>query len=416
VTDSVFSPEPCIETKNLRGYTKSFLFAASVLILGLLFEIISGGKGISLPKMPLNIYAGFSFVVLLVFLHLFYHRHAFVRWLSGVPAAVSSISLFALLVLLLGFIPQKETHGGILSTTGLDHLKTSWPFFFSQVYILSSLGLVILRRLNHLTLRNVGFFLNHAGLWLVIASGGLGSSDLMRLQIELYEGKPFTNLAHDQVNRYRLPFSLKLNDFILEEYPPRIAFADARTFQIIPEKNISFIPAEPGKRFPFKEFVIQVDTVLMHALSESIGMKAVPAKDGVPACHITVFRASSVAATGWIACGNRSMHPVILPLNDTIMIALLDPEPRKYQSLLEIINRNDTIPAVLEVNKPIKIRGWQLYQMGYDQMEGRNSQLSIIEAVNDPWLPVVYTGIFMLLAGAVYLFWLGQGNKNKQKQ
>ncbi len=40
----------------------------------------------------------------------------------ALPAAVSSISLFALLVLLLGFIPQKETHAGILSTAGMDHL------------------------------------------------------------------------------------------------------------------------------------------------------------------------------------------------------------------------------------------------------------------------------------------------------
>jgi hypothetical protein len=60
-------------------------------------------------------------------------------------------------------------------------------------------GLVILRRLNHLTLRNVGFFLNHAGIWLVIASGGLGSSDLMRLQIELYEGNPLPILPMNQV-------------------------------------------------------------------------------------------------------------------------------------------------------------------------------------------------------------------------
>ena len=410
---SIFSQKPDEEGKRLHEYRKSFLFALALLLLGLLMESISGGKGIRMPGMPLNIYTGFSFIFLLVFIHLYYRQHPFVKWLSGVPAAVSSISLFALLVLLLGFMPQEGAHSKWLSFTGLNHIKTSWPFFLSQLYILSSLGLVILRRAHRITLRNAGFLLNHTGLWLVIIAGGLGSSDLMRLQIELYEGSLFTNLAHDQANQYRLPFSLKLNDFVLEEYPPRIVFAEARTFQIISDRNKTFIHAEPGIRFPFKEFIVQVDTVLMHALPEQGRMTAVASKEGVPACHITVFRSAAVAAQGWIACGSRSMHPAILPLNDELMVALLDPEPRKFRSSLVIATEQDTIPALLEVNKPVKIKGWKLYQMGYNQAEGRDSQLSIIEAVNDPWLPIVYTGIFMLLAGAVYLFWLGRWKKNQ---
>ncbi len=410
---SIFFQVPDKDDKRLHEYRKSFLVALVLLFLGLLIETISGGKGIYLPGMPFNIYAGFLFMFLLVLIHLYYRQHPFIKWLSGIPAAVSSISLFALLVLLLGFIPQADSQSKLLSLTGLDHLKNSWPFFISQLYILSSLGLVILRRSNRLTLRNLGFLLNHAGLFLVLLAGGLGSSDLMRLQIELYEGGSFTNYAHDRINQYRLPFSIKLNDFVLEEYPPRIAFADARTFKIISDKKNTFMYAEPGERFPFKEYVVQVDTVLIRSLPEKGRMIAVDSKEGIPACYIKVFRGTTLEAKGWIACGSRSMHPSILSLNDTMMVALLDPEPRKYQSLLEFTTGNDTLPAILEVNKPIKIKGWKLYQMGYDQAEGRNSQLSVIEAVNDPWLPVVYTGIFMLLAGAIYLFWLGQWNKTK---
>jgi len=54
------------------------------------------------------------------------------------------------------------------------------------------------------------------------------------------------------------------------------------------------------------------------------------------------------------------------------------------------------------------IKGWKIYQVSYDQSKGKWSSLSILEAVNDPWLPAVYTGFFMMMAGAVLLFWLGK--------
>jgi hypothetical protein len=51
--------------------------------------------------------------------------------------------------------------------------------------------------------------------------------------------------------------------------------------------------------------------------------------------------------------------------------------------------------------------GYSLYQLSYDENYGKWSAISVIEAVKDPWLPAVYLGIFMMLAGSVYLFWKG---------
>ena len=68
----------------------------------------------------------------------------------------------------------------------------------------------------------------------------------------------------------------------------------------------------------------------------------------------------------------------------------------------------EELPLTLEVNKPYKYQGWKLYQLSYDDTMGKWSNLSVIEAVRDPWLPLVYTGILLLLAGAAYLFWIGR--------
>ena len=48
-----------------------------------------------------------------------------------------------------------------------------------------------------------------------------------------------------------------------------------------------------------------------------------------------------------------------------------------------------------------------IYQYSYDDSKGKYSDTSLFELVRDPWLKVVYTGIFMLLAGALFLFIAG---------
>ena len=60
------------------------------------------------------------------------------------------------------------------------------------------------------------------------------------------------------------------------------------------------------------------------------------------------------------------------------------------------------------MNKPVEVDGWKIYQYGYDTRMGAKSQISILELVSDPWLPLVYTGIYMMLAGAVCMFLKGK--------
>lgn len=42
--------------------------------------------------------------------------------------------------------------------------------------------------------------------------------------------------------------------------------------------------------------------------------------------------------------------------------------------------------------------------MSYDETKGKWSRMSVFELVRDPWLPIVYTGILMMIAGAIGLF------------
>ena len=100
--------------------------------------------------------------------------------------------------------------------------------------------------------------------------------------------------------------------------------------------------------------------------------------------------------------------PIAIELKEFIMETYDDGSPRRFASDIQILTKTGkNILTTVEVNKPVEVDGWKIYQYGYDTQMGAMSQTSILELVSDSWLPLVYTGIYMMLAGAVCMFILG---------
>jgi hypothetical protein len=119
---------------------------------------------------------------------------------------------------------------------------------------------------------------------------------------------------------------------------------------------------------------------------------------------------------GWVCDGSFNVPASYLQLNSTLSIAMTQVRPKKYASDIRIYTSMDDYEEFhIEVNKPIKVHGWKIYQTGYDEILGRWSERSVIELVRDPWLPVVYVGIFMILIGTLYLLWMGKGRTKTKK-
>ena len=101
--------------------------------------------------------------------------------------------------------------------------------------------------------------------------------------------------------------------------------------------------------------------------------------------------------------------PIAIELKEFIMETYDDGSPRRFASDIQILTKTGkNIQTTVEVNKPVEVDGWKIYQYGYDTQMGAMSQTSILELVSDPWLPLVYTGIYMMLAGAVCMFVMGR--------
>ena len=96
--------------------------------------------------------------------------------------------------------------------------------------------------------------------------------------------------------------------------------------------------------------------------------------------------------------------PLTIELKQFIMETYDNGKPKRYASELLIRSKGgEEIHATVDVNKPVEVDGWKIYQHGYDTQMGANSQMSILELVSDPWLPLVYAGIYMMLGGALLL-------------
>ena len=101
--------------------------------------------------------------------------------------------------------------------------------------------------------------------------------------------------------------------------------------------------------------------------------------------------------------------PLTIELKQFIMETYDDGSPKRFASEIQIQTKSGKmIETTVDVNKPVEVDGWKIYQYGYDTKMGAMSQISILELVSDPWLPLVYTGIYMMLAGAVCMFLKGK--------
>ena len=100
---------------------------------------------------------------------------------------------------------------------------------------------------------------------------------------------------------------------------------------------------------------------------------------------------------------------IAIELQRFIMEEYEDGTPKRFASEVNILTKSGkNVHTTIDVNKPAEVDGWKIYQYGYDTAAGVNSQISIFELVRDPWLPLVYAGIAMMLAGALCLFILSQ--------
>lgn len=283
---------------------EGFLIGGSFIIAGLALQLSIGPVVWETFAWPTNgiVFAGFLMMITLIFL--LRKKVDVFQFLGTYQAAIPAMVYAVVLTIVMG-LTRQEMNG-----IWLKNMLTFWPFVLIYVYITVILGVIILRRLIHLSnwKRDVPFLLNHVGLFLALTTATLGNADMQRVKMITTIGEPeWRALTQDGAIK-EMDITIELKKFIMETYD--------------------------------------------------------------------------------------------------------DGSPKRFASEIQIQTKSGrSIEVVVDVNKPYEVDGWKIYQYGYDTQMGALSQVSILELVCDPWLPFVYTGIYLMLAGAVCLFVLGDRRK-----
>nr|WP_320118409.1 cytochrome c biogenesis protein ResB [uncultured Marinifilum sp.] len=392
------------------GYAEAFLIAFGLLFIGFLLELTIQLSTVVQIRYPVNLIFGLGYLICLLAFYFTIRKKKIFLFLSGIPASVAAMSVLTFLVIIMGITPQTSMHDeNFITKLSLNKLTTSWPFLLVNFYLLLVLALVILRKSFPFKLKNWGLICSHLGLWITIFAAGLGSGDLIRLKMDLREHKTEWKAYDDKGKYYELPLAIKLKDFQIEEFHPKLAVVENISGKLYEATKPSMIMIEDSLSCKLHNWSIQIKEFILS--SGRAGDKYYSLHDlgAAPAAKVRVTSLKDTIS-GWISCGSFNRPHESLKLNDEYSLLMTVPEPKKFSSEVSIFTPDGSKEdLVLEVNKPHSVNGWKIYQLSYDETMGKYSTLSVVELVKDPWQIYVYIGIFMMMIGSVYMFW--RGNK-----
>ncbi len=391
------------------SFKEAFLFSAGVVVTGFVVEIAGGSQGVVVPSWPLNFIILLLLAANIALAGLLLRKSPFVLWLGGIPVGLGLISALALLSFFGGILPQEAGTGALWTQKlRLNGVFSSWPFAMTVFFFLVNLGLSLVWKIFPFKVSNLQFILFHAGFWMALACGVMGASDLQRVIIPLYEGRS-TARAYSRSNvMIDLPFSLYLQDFEMQEYEPQLGLFDPDNDRLEMDELLSNQGIAEGMVTVLGEQEIRVEKYFPFAMKDEKGDPVpVSADKGVPYVKISGIHGGK-SFSGWVSTGSPFERPAFINLENRLLV-LVPGSPKKFRSRVTIRTGKDedSQSTALEVNSPVSVLGWKLYQMGYDEKSGRWSSLSLVEGVRDPWLPAVYLGFFMIMAGNAIFFLKG---------
>ena len=366
------------------------------------------------------------------------------RFMTQVEAAVPALATASVLTVIMGLSRQVADGHPAMDPVGLSRMLSFWPFVLIYLWSVVIVAEVGIHQLMHFQKRFIPSLVSHIGLFIFITCGTLGSADMQRLKMYCEEGKPEWRGIDNFQQVHELPIAIELQKFSIDEYPPKLAIFDTKSGKSLPADKPENIIVERG--FTSGELMgwnITVEKYIEDALPagmlkmikgmpaqmmkmmrmDDLGMRInaggfVEYKDKGAATAILVrAQKGNVVKEGWVSSGSYMFPMSTLKLDKRTEIAMSAREPLRYASDVNIYTKDgQTFKARIEVNKPVTVGTWKIYQLDFNKEQGKWSTLSVYELVSDPWLPATYVGIYLLIIGAVLMFVTAGRNKYKKEE
>ena len=418
---------------------EGFIIGAGLLVTGLMLQLSVGPVDWQAFAFPVNVITLAVFLALIAVVYALRPRVYGFRYLTTFTAAVPALIYAVILTATMGLTKQLPSGPFMLAepsladTVGITRMLSFWPFILIYVWMTLLLGQVIIHRLLHLHpkrafwTRDIPFLMNHLGLFITIVTATLGNADMQRLKMTISQEAPEWRAVDDRGEMHELPIAIQLKQFTIDEYPPKLILIDNQTGNAVDGQQAetllidsTFTEGQLGdwrirlvKKLDYAAPVLQEDSTYFEEWMQTGAVSAVCVEaDWHPS---TPAKRPYLKKSGWITSGSYMFPYQMLKIDQQVSLAMMPREPQRYISRVEILTESGKdIETNILVNKPFSIDGWKIYQLNYDTQKGRWSEISILELVSDPWLPFVYTGIYMMLLGALLMFILAQRRKEEQ--
>ncbi len=395
------------------GFAESSLIVTALMVSGFLIDLFSKNRSeIEFPY-PINIIILTILFVFITAIFLTFKKSYFVKWLQSAQLAIVTISWMLLLVLLMGIFKQENSSEiSIINRLYLSNILSSSAFLLLQLILLINLSFALLNRFNKLNFRNISFILNHLGILIIVIGLGFGSGDISKYTLKISKND-ITWKTKRGDTEIELPFAFKLIAFRLENFPAKIGIVDNQTDEII-KGNDKIILTGQDSIIYFNGKTIRLKKYLQNSILFGKGFHLVNEIGSCSAAFVEIEDVNNKKQTAWISRGSHLYPSVLFPIDSSYTLAMLEPEAKSYKSDISVYFKSGDIQQyTIEVNKPVHINGWDIYQTDYNKELGEWSDYSVIEMVRDPWLNVIYFGVFLMMAGVVLLIFTGRINNNE---
>ena len=196
----------------MKALTATYVIALVIL------QLVFGNLEPKMFAFPINFALLVSLIAICAVVEREYGKKQWVKALRSTDLSIISLCLIAVWCVAGGCVPQTDAvSSGWLYRTGLTQFATSLPFVGLLALLLVQLTMVTIHRLRR-PARQWGFtfIAAHAGLWLALAAGLMGSADMKDLRCIALRGQE-TRTAYDKKGRINpLPYAVELKDFRVE--------------------------------------------------------------------------------------------------------------------------------------------------------------------------------------------------------
>lgn len=406
-------------------FPESIFIVLGFYLVGLSLQLSVGIFDFVNLTWPINIGIGF-FSIVTVFLLSLRKNSLFFQWLAGSPLSISFIALLLIQAIIMGFTPQIQgkltTVPNFFDLIGFTRMTSSWPFMLTYMGTLFALSAAIINRLRKPEWSDYAFYLNHIGLYVFLFSAGFGASDLRRyvMYVEEKAEYPEWRVYNDKKDMLELPIAITLNDFVMEEYEPKLAIIDIKTGDALPKGSPDYYQIDMrNPKTMINGWELKVDTFYALAVrNNSFSYRPIVMPGSAPAAYVSLKNlTTNEKVKGWVCSGNFAQLYMPISINEKYSLVMTRPEPKRYASDVEVIDSKGNIKsATIEVNKPLRMGSWTIYQHGYDEESGRASGYSSFELVYDPWIWSVYLGMILCAIGSICLFWIGNKKRKETRK